>query len=205
MAQGEHVTDSVETPATPPAWYPDPADATRLRWWDGGQWTAHLHDPSVAQHPVVSTPTVGPQTPVYNGFIWAIVLLPLLSSIAFLTFDMNAYAIRSLSGERGVSLATVPYSLLGWAIYLVIPLLAYFDRRRLQRDGYVRPFHWAWAFLNSAVYVIGRSVVVKRRSGRGIAPIWIWAAVVLVSIAIAVIKTAGAVATIVSTVPVTSS
>jgi hypothetical protein len=199
------VTDSVQTPATPPAWYPDPADATRLRWWDGGQWTAHLHDPSVAQHPVVSTPTVGPQTPVYNGFIWAIVLLPLLSSIAFLTFDMNAYAIRSLSGERGVSLATVPYSLIGWAIYLVIPLLAYFDRRRLQRDGYVRPFHWAWAFLNSAVYVIGRSVVVKRRSGRGVAPIWIWAAVVLVSIAIAVIKTAGAVATIVSTVPVTSS
>ncbi|MDQ1588827.1 MAG: hypothetical protein QOJ77_1992 [Microbacteriaceae bacterium] len=199
------MTDSVETPATPPAWYPDPADATRLRWWDGGQWTAHLHDPSVAQQPVVSTPTVGPQTPVYNGFIWAIVLLPLLSSIAFLTFDMNAYAIRSLSGERGVSLATVPYSLLGWAIYLVIPLLAYFDRRRLQRDGYVRPFHWAWAFLNSAVYVIGRSVVVKRRSGRGLAPIWIWAAIVLVSIAIAVIKTAGAVATIVSTVPVTSS
>jgi hypothetical protein len=142
---------------------------------------------------------------VYNGFIWAIVLLPLLSSIAFLTFDMNAYAIRSLSGERGVSLVTVPYSLLGWAIYLVIPLLAYFDRRRLQRAGYVRPFHWAWAFLNSAVYVIGRSVVVKRRLERGIAPIWIWAAVVLVSIAIAVIKTAGAVATIVSTVPVTSS
>ncbi|MDQ1580927.1 MAG: hypothetical protein QOD05_1702 [Microbacteriaceae bacterium] len=199
------MTDSVQTPATPPAWYPDPADATRLRWWDGGQWTAHLHDPSLAQQPVVSTPTVGPQTPVYNGFIWAIVLLPLLSSIAFLTFDMNGYAIRSLSGERGVSLATVPYSLIGWAIYLVIPLLAYFDRRRLQRDGYVRPFHWAWAFLNSAVYVIGRSVVVKRRSGRGIAPIWIWAAVVLVSIAIAVIKTAGAVATIVSTVPVTSS
>lgn len=199
------MTDSVQTPATPPAWYPDPADATRLRWWDGGQWTAHLHDPSLAQQPVVSTPTVGPQTPVYNGFIWAIVLLPLLSSIAFLTFDMNAYAIRSLSGERGVSLVTVPYSLLGWAIYLVIPLLAYFDRRRLRRDGYVRPFHWAWAFLNSAVYVIGRSVVVKRRSGRGLAPIWFWAAVVLVSIAIAVIKTAGAVATIVSTVPVTSS
>jgi hypothetical protein len=28
-----------------------------------------------------------------------------------------------------------------------------------------RPFHWAFAFISSYVYPIGRSVVVKRRTG----------------------------------------
>jgi len=32
------------SPAAPPSgWYPDPADATRQRYWDGAAWTAHLH------------------------------------------------------------------------------------------------------------------------------------------------------------------
>ena len=26
------------------AWYPDPYGESRLRWWDGTAWTAHLHD-----------------------------------------------------------------------------------------------------------------------------------------------------------------
>ena len=25
----------------PEAWYEDPSDPTRLRWWDGRQWTGH--------------------------------------------------------------------------------------------------------------------------------------------------------------------
>jgi len=32
----------------PAGWYPDPAPETlpgRLRYWDGGQWTVHVHDP----------------------------------------------------------------------------------------------------------------------------------------------------------------
>src|SRR5690554_5107130 len=28
----------------PPAgWHPDPHDPSRLRWWDGTEWTAHVH------------------------------------------------------------------------------------------------------------------------------------------------------------------
>ena len=26
-----------------PGWFPDPFDPARLRWWDGEQWTTHLH------------------------------------------------------------------------------------------------------------------------------------------------------------------
>lgn len=29
------------TPVIPAAWYPDPADPDRLRWWDGAAWTQH--------------------------------------------------------------------------------------------------------------------------------------------------------------------
>ncbi|MDQ1583695.1 MAG: hypothetical protein QOF36_1749 [Microbacteriaceae bacterium] len=204
------MTDSAETPATPPAsWYPDPTDARRLRWWDGGQWTEHFQLPSVAQYGAVPAQTVGALTPVYNGFIWAIAALPILSSLAFMAFDLNAYLSQSLSqsqpGVRGFSLATIPYSLLGWAIYLVSVLLAYFDWRRLQRDGFVRPFHWAWTFLSGGVYVIGRSVIARRRSGRGLAPIWVWAAVVLVGIALDVVKVVGAMAVVMSTVPLSNS
>jgi hypothetical protein len=199
------MTDSVETPAPPPAWYPDPSDARRLRWWDGGQWTEHFQIPAATQYGVAPASTVGPETPVYNGFIWTIALLPILSLLAYTTFDLSAYLAQSVTEPRTLNLATVPLTLLGWAIYLVSALLAYFDWRRLRRDGFVRPFHWAWVFLGNAVYVIGRSVIVKRRSGRGLAPIWVWAAILLLSIIVGVVKAVGAMAVIMSTVPLTTS
>ena len=33
----------VMTATPPPNWYPDPADTSQLRWWDGTQWTEHRH------------------------------------------------------------------------------------------------------------------------------------------------------------------
>ena len=30
----------MSTEGTVAAWYPDPSDATSLRWWDGHQWTS---------------------------------------------------------------------------------------------------------------------------------------------------------------------
>src|SRR3954453_21807853 len=48
----------------PAGWYPDPAPQTlqgRLRYWDGRQWTGHVHDPQPA---VPATPTYPqPATP----------------------------------------------------------------------------------------------------------------------------------------------
>jgi hypothetical protein len=58
------------TPANPPAgWFPDPWGVAEMRYWDGAQWTAHVHPPAAqpaapaappaAPAPVAATPSVG--------------------------------------------------------------------------------------------------------------------------------------------------
>lgn len=184
-------------------WYDDPSGSGQKRWWDGAQWTEHLHDPSLEVYGAVATPVVGVGTPVYNVYIWLIVLLPLLSIASLASYDMTGYLRETLAGGNSMSAVLNPSYLLqiavGWGIYLATALLAYFDARKLGRDGYVRPFHWAWAFLSSTVYVIGRSVVAKRRSGRGLLPIWILIAVVVVSLVVTGIKLAGLFSTMFAT------
>ena len=169
-------------------WYDDPAGTGQKRWWDGTRWSEHLHDPSLEVYGVVAKPVVGAGTPVYNAFIWVIVLLPLLSTAAMVPFDMAGYMLGSMSGVPAFDGSYLLMSLLGWAIYLVTPLLAYFDWKRLGRDGYERPFHWAWAFLTAPVYIIGRSVIARRRSGRGLLPIWVLIAVAVLSLVVGTVK-----------------
>lgn len=184
------MTDSTATAAA--GWYDDPAGSGQKRWWDGTQWSEHLHDPSLEVYGVVAKPVVGAGTPVYNALIWAIVLLPLISIAAVASFDMTGYMVRTMNGVPSFDGSYLFLSLIGWVIYLVSVLLAYFDWKRLGRDGYVRPFHWAWSFLSAPVYIIGRSVIVKRRSGRGLWPIWALIAVVVFSLVVSTVKIVGA-------------
>jgi hypothetical protein len=69
-------------------------------------------------------------------------------------------------------------------IYGATVALAYSDHRILLGAGYMRPFHWAWAFLSTGVYVIGRSIIVQRRIGRGLTPIWVWVAVTVLGLVV---------------------
>jgi hypothetical protein len=75
---------------------------------------------------------------------------------------------------------------LGWITYGLGVFFAYRDYKTLLALGVPRPFHWAWAFL-SIVYVIGRSVVVRRRTGHGILPMWIAIAYLALSVVVAII------------------
>ena len=195
------------TGGTPAGWYADPAGSPQLRWWDGTQWTSHFQAPAQAQAPAYAPytpaaaapiPTVPPGTPVYNPFIWALTLLPLLSllllPLSFTEIDqamsssfndptsVNPYGGYSTGGLLIQGLTT----LLSWLIYGAGVVLAFFDRKWLLAKGYAQPFHWAWAFLG-VVYPIGRSVVVRRRAGRGIAPMWVTIGVLALSLILSVV------------------
>src|SRR5690606_35683868 len=74
----------------------------------------------------------------------------------------------------------------GWVVYGLCVWFAYLDWRELGRRGVPRPFHWAWTFLSSVVYGIGRSVVVRKRTGHGISPMWVTIATLVVSFGLSI-------------------
>jgi hypothetical protein len=124
-------------------------------------------------------------TKPYTAWIWLIALLPILQQFRLLFIDYAGIAAQTLdsrysgSGSSTSSIAVamspanLPFTVLGWFIYAACVVFAYLDFRALRQRGVPRPFHWAWTFLYSPVYVIGRSVVIRRRTGSGIAPMWV--------------------------------
>jgi hypothetical protein len=186
---------------TPAGWYPDPAGTGSLRWWDGLAWTAHLQPgtPDRYAYPAQAAPIppVAPGTPAYGPVIWVLTLLPLLSLLLLplsladfeqqlrYPFDESPYDPMAGLSPTGLLLQALG-SFLGLVLYAAGVVLAVLDRRWLLARGYVRPFPWAFAFLNP-VYPIGRSIVVRRRSGRGIAPMWVSFGIIALSLVVSVL------------------
>lgn len=206
------MSDSTGRAASVPAgWYSDPAGSGQLRWWDGAAWTEHMHPGRDV--PTAVSGTAESQNPGrYNWYIWAIVLLPVVSIIAFGFIDLRGYMMRAMafsngdaSPMAGMALVADPGYLvsliLGWIVYAATVVLAFLDWRVLERAAVVRPFHWAWSFLGGWVYVIGRCVVVKSRTGRGLLPIWVMIAVVVLGIIVAVAKMVDAISAVIAVVP----
>jgi hypothetical protein len=169
--------------AAPAGWYPVAPGSPQLRWWDGTQWTEH-------HHTVDATPAYGSQTMrapegtrTGTAWIWIFALLPLLqlAEIPFvLTFYMKVFGAISLTDPTAIERAEfAPDSgILGlWGVTLVVYAIsvvtAALDYRALGKRGVPHPFHWAWTFLSSLVYIIGRTVVVRRRTDTGLAPLWV--------------------------------
>ena len=189
----------------PAGWYPDPSGGRGTRWWDGQQWTQHVSDPALQVYASNEPRRVDPSTPIYTPWIWLIVLLPLLSLVTLLFWDMDSYLTASMSTDDPFAQYSDPGYLVeqgtGWLIYGVSVLFAFLDRRVLLQRGFDRPFHWAWTFLGGIVYIIGRSVIVRRRSGRGLLPIWVYIAVFVVSMIVVIAKIVGAVSTAMAVTP----
>lgn len=125
--------------------------------------------------------------------IWVLVLLPLIVIPGQFAIDVSTWF--PVAGEDPFAAQLRQYSdpgylltlATGWLVYgLSIPL-AIFDRRALSSRGVDRPFHWAFVFLGAIVYVIGRSVVVRRRTGQGLGPLWAAIAVQLIALAAGII------------------
>ena len=130
---------------------------------------------------VTATARVPEGTPVDTIWIWLIVALPVLGILPLFFWDFQAYMEQSMSMSPSTSpmlTALGPYTdpwylaltFGGWILYGLAVWFAALDSAALARLGYQRRFHWAWAFLSSLVYVIGRSVVVRRQAGRGYLP-----------------------------------
>ncbi|WP_201787611.1 hypothetical protein, partial [Rathayibacter tanaceti] len=130
-------------------------------------------------------------------WIWVVVLLPLLSALSIFLLPPSAIVDSSMSSTYGprasMGMSTAYFvglgvlQVVGFLIYAAEVVFAFLDWRQLKRAGLQRPFHWAWAFLAAPyVYVIGRSVIVKRVTGGGLLPLWVFLGVVVVSFVIAI-------------------
>lgn len=104
--------------------------------------------------------------------MWAIALLPLAGLPLNLIPGSNTPLITA-SGNPAATPVLVLNIVLSVALIAVEVVLAVSDRRELLRRGVVRPMHPAWAILD-IVYVIGRSVVVRRRVRGSLLPLWTW-------------------------------
>ncbi|SOE70474.1 Protein of unknown function [Salinibacterium xinjiangense] len=182
-------------PATPAGWYPDPAEPAASRWWDGSQWTDHRQQP---YDPTASAAALAPNnTRVYTPWIWLIVFLPYLTLPLLFTVDTSGMFTGLASTDPNstsmaqLEMLTSPgylaLVLTGFLTYGLCALFAFLDRKALIERGVPRPFHWAWTFLSSPAYAIGRSVIVRRRTGRGIAPMWAAIAMYAVSLVVSVV------------------
>jgi hypothetical protein len=140
--------------------------------------------------------------------VWLIVAIFGIQSIGALvwlaTWDLSGYmnSMMSLSTSTGSAgdvfamygyiftpgyFALLAFSFLG---YLGTAALAYLDAKELIRRGVQRPFPWALSFIpsyGSLVYIIGRTVVVRRRTGTGFAPLGVYIAIFVLTMVLSVV------------------
>jgi hypothetical protein len=169
-----------------PRWHSDPDGGAGLRWWDGTQWTTSVMAPAELGPPVQQPLPAG--TVVTTIPLWVLVFLPLLTTLGLLLVPAPALSSvyeAELSGRpQPFDPSDLIRNLLSLFVYGSTVALAFVDRRILLRAGYVRPFHWAWAFLSTGVYVVGRSIIVQHRIGRGLTPIWVWLGVAVLGLVV---------------------
>lgn len=197
-----------------PGWYPDPSGEHGQRWWDGRVWTEHVTptasgsaasgsagaasgDSAPRYYAIPERRAIAADAPVYGIWIWLVTFLPLVP-VGMLFLLQPTVVVRVQA--PGTNLAVLdPIALLGgpmffvdlavsWILWAAIIVFSWLDHRDLLRIGVERPFHWAWSFVGSIVYVIGRSIIVRKvAAGRGFAPVWWSIAVFALSIVLPLI------------------
>jgi hypothetical protein len=182
------MTESTTPAAVPAGWYPTAAGSPELRWWDGTQWTNHSHTLGVDSGQPLRAPD---GTRTGTAWIWIFALLPLVQLAEIPLYSAFYARVFGAGFQNSTALVQAEYAPnsgywaiqgLGILLYGVYVVLAALDHRALRARGVPRPFHWAWTFLSAIVYMIGRAVVVRRRTGSGLAPLFVNIAALLVTI-----------------------
>jgi hypothetical protein len=90
-------------------WYPDPANGSQLRYWDGTAWTEHVHDPNIASPSAggeANAPSEGDQSMPWWQRWFAIVPLLLLCAPVGL-FGLWKRPGTGVKVKAGFTVATV--------------------------------------------------------------------------------------------------
>lgn len=126
-------------------------------------------------------PPASKQSSTNTGWIWVLLFLPLAWAALLFAPDVGGALTVLESRNDPDSMAPLLLWLGISAVIIVLGsvvlgslgiLCAYRDYLQLRRMQIERPFRWAWQFTALAgvpVYAIGRAVVVRRRTGRGLA------------------------------------
>lgn len=164
---------------------------------------AYAAQPYAAAPPAAYAATGMPskvQVDTNTVWIWLAIVATVLPFATLFLIDWNGYLDAMLRIEsRGAvadmeqwQLRTLGVSLLSWAAMGAGIVFSWLDWRELRRRGVPAPFHWAWSFFSllgggAAVYMIGRAVVLRRRTvSGGWPPLWVWIAVTVVGYAVTI-------------------
>lgn len=101
----------------------------------------------------------------YTTAAWAIALMPLLQVAACILFVL----VLGLGSNWPLIIATIVLP------YFVVLGLASYDRLLLQVRGHLKPASGVWAALTAPVYLIVRSIRTYRQTGKGFAPLVVFA------------------------------
>jgi len=122
-------------------------------------------------------------------WIWLAIVAGTLPFLTVLLIDWDGYietmarmsagATSDVAGIGRFMGSILLVSLLGYIGLGASILFSWLDWRELKRRGIPRPFHWGFAFfallISIGVYVIGRTVVLRRDAGKGhLVPLWVW-------------------------------
>jgi hypothetical protein len=190
----------VEAPAAPPAYgqqAPQPSYAQQP--YSQQPYAQQPYAQAGYGQQAYGAPTPPPKVPAstspFTWAIWVLAALPVVSLVIAATQDYgSALDLRSAGPRPEAAIASALSSLVQLLVYAGTVVLAFLDWRELTRRGIVRPFHWAWAFIPVAggVYLIGRSIVVRRRiegaPANALAPIWLWIGLNVIVMFIALVK-----------------
>jgi hypothetical protein len=135
-------------------------------------------------------------TKPYTPFIWILALLPLVTTVNTIIQSANLDEAIDLATRAASSPGAAPAPVLdlasyaiSFALFAAAILLIVLDWRALNRAQVPRPFHWAWGFfmiIGAPVYMIGRSIVVRRRTGSGLAPMFVNLGIIVLNLVIGV-------------------
>lgn len=163
----------IAAPGAPAPWAVPPAPPAPVRADTGTLWVWLAIVASVIPFAVVFLID-------WNGYV---------DTMTMSTLSRNPSA--AFSGMIQWQLHVLGISVISWVAMGLFIVFSWLDWRELRRRGVPLPFSWAWSFFGlmgggAAVYMIGRAVVLKRRTeSGGWPPLWTWIAATAVGYVVA--------------------